>query len=259
MNEAVLTMALGSLCLAAAIVYGTTLLIENRASLQKAPKRFRLAVHRLAASGRLPRWLPAAWFVLRPEVDPVAIGRHASQIEGYDEAHAARIADICRMLSGSVGLAREVAASLLEAAHLHDAGIEDWDVALGEPGPLSELARARLAEHCARGEYLARDLCPDPMVAQWVRWHHERFDGSGYPDGLEGDEIPLPAQILGLADTFEAMTHARPYRPAMAPTEALWELQRLAGLRFSPELVEGFVRDVYPILADRRGGMALKP
>jgi HD-GYP domain-containing protein (c-di-GMP phosphodiesterase class II) len=79
-----------------------------------------------------------------------------------------------------------------------------------------------------------------------VRWHHERWDGLGYPDGLAGRQIPLPARILRLADTAEAMLQPRPYRPAFAGEEVVNEINRLAGVAFDPDLARIFVDYVLP-------------
>jgi HD-GYP domain-containing protein (c-di-GMP phosphodiesterase class II) len=248
---------LGGACLTLAAGYAGYLLWgehvpRNRRELGKRLKPLRThelgrkAWDWLVARGIIEDRPDLNWLDAPLGTDPVAIGRHASLSEGYDESHAARVADLARQIAEAIGLSREAVAALVEAGHLHDAGIEDWDVDLAAPGILPADLRARLPEHVARGERMARELCPDPHVACWVRWHHERFDGTGYPDGLVGDEIPLPAQILGLADTYEALTHRRPYRDALDPQDALAELQRLAGIHFDPELVARFVREVYP-------------
>ncbi len=248
MTAGELVSGLGGLLLLGGLGYGVYLVHGDRWLAEERLQAARLAWHRRAIRGGLPRWLPRRWVESGSEADPVAIGCHASLVEGYDEGHAARIADICRRLARAIDLSADMEASLIEAAYLHDGGIEDWDLDLLAPGPLSAIDAARLSEHCARGENLARENTIDPMVPAWVRWHHERFDGSGYPDALEAREIPLPAQILGLADTYEAMVHSRPHRPALEPRDALAELQRLAGLHFDPELVGCFVQDVYPDL-----------
>ncbi|MBM3266493.1 MAG: HD domain-containing protein [Candidatus Sericytochromatia bacterium] len=252
-----LVSVLGGLCIAGAATYAAFLLWGEYVPRNKYELTIRLQPLRRHPIGRgVWDWLvekgalldapDMEWLHTPMGTDPVAIGRHASCAEGYDEAHAARVADLARRLGGAAGLSPDVLAGLYEAGHLHDAGIEDWDVDLAFPGQLTADLRARLPEHVARGERLAREIAPDPQVACWVRWHHERYDGSGYPDGLVGDQIPLPAQILGLADTFEALTHRRPYREALDPQDALAELQRLAGIHFDPDLVHLFVRDVYP-------------
>jgi HD-GYP domain-containing protein (c-di-GMP phosphodiesterase class II) len=251
--------AAGGACLAGAAAYWAYLVWGEHLPRSRHEIAQRLApLRRLAAGRRAWDWLVGLGLLdVRPELtwlasplgtDPVAIGRHASLSEGYDEAHAARVADLSRRLGDAIGLPPEALTSLTDAGHLHDAGIEDWDIDLTIPGPLSAEHRSRLGEHVERGERLAREVALDPHVACWVRWHHERFDGSGYPDGLIADEIPLPAQILGLADTYEALTHRRPYREPLDPQDALAELQRLAGLHFDPELIALFVREVYPIV-----------
>lgn len=248
---------LGTLCITAASTYAAYLLWGEHIPRSRRELWGRLkAVRRFEAGRKAVDWLVARGIVdPQPELewldaplgtDPVAIGRHASLSEAYDEAHAARVADLARSIGEAAGLGKDVVASLYEAGHLHDAGIEDWDVDLTVPGSLPPETRARLHEHVARGEKLAREIAPDPLVSIWVRWHHERFDGSGYPDALVADEIPLPAQILGLADTFESLTHRRPYREALDPQDALAELHRMAGIHFDPELVVLFAREIYP-------------
>jgi response regulator RpfG family c-di-GMP phosphodiesterase len=91
------------------------------------------------------------------------------------------------------------------------------------------------------GERILRVAPSLAQAAELVRWSHERFDGSGYPDGLAGEEIPLAARIIGVCDAYAAMTSSRPYRPTpMSPEGALAELQRSAGTQFDPSVVEAF-------------------
>lgn len=252
-----LVSALGGLCIAGASAYAAYLLwgdwfprskreIWQRLKLVRRHELGRRALAWLESRGMLEPQPELQWLDAPLGTDPVAIGRHASLTEGYDEAHAARVADLARSLGEAAGLEEDVVASLFEAGHLHDAGIEDWDVDLTMSGPLPAEQAARLPEHVARSETLARQLSPDPLVSIWIRWHHERYDGTGYPDGLVADEIPLPAQILGLADTYEALTHRRPYREALDPQDALAELHRMAGIQFDPDLVALFAREIYP-------------
>jgi HD-GYP domain-containing protein (c-di-GMP phosphodiesterase class II) len=104
----------------------------------------------------------------------------------------------------------------------------------------------RLWEHPARGAQLALEITGNQTVSQWVRWHHERWDGLGYPDGLTGSAIPLPARILRLADSADAMLHARPYRGAMSLEDATTELNRLTAISYDPDLAKVFIHEVLP-------------
>ncbi|MBO9542678.1 HD domain-containing protein [bacterium] len=183
---------------------------------------------------------------------PAEQGAAMALVEGYDADHAARIAATARLLGEAAGLDAEALEALVEAAHLHDVGEEDFAEILSKPGPLSVEERDRLGAHPLIGEAIARTQAHQPDAAWWVRWHHERFDGTGYPDGLVGDEIPLPARILAVADAFEAITHARPYRQALDPQDALTELRNLAGLHYDPHLIALFTDKVFPALVEPR-------
>lgn len=172
-------------------------------------------------------------------------GRIADQIEGYASGHAARVAAYARMLAEAAGLSQISIDSLKEAGHLHDVGMIDWrrDLVLRQ-GPLETTERMLLSEHAARGQRMALKAGDVPWSHLWVRWHHERFDGTGYPDGLWGEDIPIEARILAIADSFDAMCHHRPYRSAMDYEEAITELQRLSGIQYDPRLVQLFAECV---------------
>ena len=120
-------------------------------------------------------------------------------------------------------------------------------------GPLSQPELFRLWEHPARGAQPALEITGNQTVSQWVRWHHERWDGLGYPDGLAGTAIPLPARILRLADSADAMLHPRPYRGALSPEETTSELNRLAAVSYDPDLARVFVNVVLPQFIDDGG------
>jgi putative nucleotidyltransferase with HDIG domain len=127
------------------------------------------------------------------------------------------------------------------AGILHDIGkIGLPDAILGKRGPLSDPERAEMRRHPEIGaEMLRSEELAD--VRAWVVAHHERTDGKGYPLGLSGEEIPLPARILAVADAYEAMTSDRPYRMAIAKQSARAELLRCAGTQFDPRVVAAFL------------------
>jgi len=114
-------------------------------------------------------------------------------------------------------------------------------VLLSHPGELRDEERAVLREHALIGERMLRSLPLLEEAAPIVRHEHERFDGTGYPDGLSGDEIPLAARILLACDAFVSMTSSRPWRPARATDAARTELRRVAGSQLDPRVVDALL------------------
>lgn len=191
----------------------------------------------------LPRRSVQQWSVL------------ADQHEGYAPGHAKRVARLAALLAEAIALPEPTRAPLELACLLHDVGEIDFEAELmARPGPLTQPELFRLWQHSARGAKLARDITNEPAVGQWVRWHHERWDGLGYPDGLAGLAIPLPARILRLADSADAMLQPRPYRPAFSGEEAIAEINRLAGIAYDPELSRVFVDYVLPRYLEEQAG-----
>jgi HD-GYP domain-containing protein (c-di-GMP phosphodiesterase class II) len=175
--------------------------------------------------------------------------------EQYAPGHARRVAALAARLADAVALPEIYRAALEQACLLHDVGEIGQDAELlGRRGLLSQDELFRLWRHSQRGAQLAREIGVDEAASQWVRWHHERWDGLGYPDGLAGKNIPLPARILRLADSAEAMLQARPYRPAFSPDQVIAEINRLAGISYDPDLARIFVDYVLPhYLAEQAG------
>lgn len=171
----------------------------------------------------------------------------ADRHEGYGPGHARRVAMLARLLAEAIALPGPLLAPLEQACLLHDVGEIDFEgFLLARPGPLGQAELFKIWQHGARGARLAREITGSDAVGQWVRWHHERWDGLGYPDGLVGTAIPLPARILRLADSAEAMLHQRPYRGALAGDDVLAEINRLSGISYDPELARVFVDYVLP-------------
>ncbi|MDB5098786.1 MAG: phosphodiesterase [Cyanobacteria bacterium RYN_339] len=179
----------------------------------------------------------------------------ADAAELYPPGHARRVADLAARLAEAIALPEALRPRLEQACLLHDLGMVDVPPALvARPGFLTQAELFQIWDHPADGAARAGEAAADPGVGQWVRWHHERWDGLGYPDGLAGSQIPLPARILRLADTAEAMLQPRPYRPGFGGDEVIAEINRLAGVAFDPELARIFVDYVLPRYLEEQAG-----
>ncbi len=153
--------------------------------------------------------------------------------------HSERVGDLACRIAAELGWSTDRRALLREAALVHDVGkIGVADAVLLKPARLDAAETAAMREHPALGAQIVADLLA-PEQVQWIRWHHERPDGAGYPDGLWAEEIPLGAAIIAMADAWDAMTVSRAYAPARVPDDALAECVRLAGSQFAPAAVEG--------------------
>lgn len=161
--------------------------------------------------------------------------------DSYTAGHSGRVAFFSEEIAGAMQLEPSACDALRDAGYLHDIGkIGVADAILKKPGRLTEDEFREMRKH---PEYSWQILQPVDLpydIKSMVRHHHERFNGSGYPDGLAGVEIPLGARILAVADAFEAMTSNRPYREAMSTEEALVELAQCVGSQFDPGVVEVF-------------------
>jgi len=186
-------------------------------------------------------------------VDPAAAGAKptveflevlAETIETKDRfmrGHARRVADHVGLLAERVGISGVELEHLRIAAFLHDLGKVGvpTDLLL-RPGALDGNERAVVEEHPAIGARLLGPLDLPAGIVAAVRHHHEWWDGTGYPDGLAGEEIPRAARVIAVADAFDAMSSDRPYRGALPRATVLGELRRYAGVQFDPELAHAF-------------------
>lgn len=156
--------------------------------------------------------------------------------------HSVRVRQFSLFLAQALDLDGADRRRLALAARLHDVGkIAVPTSILHKAGPLNDEELRYVRQHAAVGERLVAPLVNDPLILSAVRHHHERFDGTGYPDGLYGEQIPLLARILAVADSFDALTTARPYRAARPRTWALDEIRCGAGQQFDPEVVDAFL------------------
>jgi putative two-component system response regulator len=145
--------------------------------------------------------------------------------DAYTEGHCQRLASYATALGEAVGLEAWDLAALKRGGFLHDIGkIGIPDAILLKAGPLTADEYVVMKQHTVIGDHLCEGLRALRNVRPIVRHHHERLDGSGYPDGLRGDQIPLLAQIMSVADLFDAARTARPYKPARSEDYALEEL-----------------------------------
>ena len=208
-----------------------------RALLGQAPRpRPDAAV--LRADRRGPRGRGARGDPPRPGAGPV--GRRP---RGHRRDRTARRSPTWRRRSPTaVGLPEAVVMRCRLAGWLHDLGkIAIPDAILTKPGPLDEAEWAVMRTHAEIGESILRRIAGLADAAPAVRHHHERFDGSGYPDGLAGDEIPIEASIVACADTYSAITVDRVYRTARTPHEAIAELRACAGSQLDPTVVDAAI------------------
>lgn len=162
----------------------------------------------------------------------------------YTRGHSDRVAEYAVRIAVQLGFTGAILDEVRLGGTLHDIGkIGVRDAILSKPGPLSPEEFEEIRRHNLAGEEILDPLRRDhPIVLDIVRSHHEHLDGSGFPDGLEGDAIPLPARVVSVADAFDAMTMCRTYRPPRSPAEALEELDRWTGRQFDPLVVAAFRR-----------------
>jgi len=149
----------------------------------------------------------------------------ARSIEGkdpYTHGHCERLAEYSARLGGQLGLAEDQITALHRAGVVHDVGkIGVPDAILLKPGPLTPDEWTIMREHSVIGERICAPLKSFRLVLPIIRHHHEKFDGSGYPDGLRADNIPVTARVLQIVDVYDALTTIRPYKPAFSITDAL--------------------------------------
>jgi putative two-component system response regulator len=162
--------------------------------------------------------------------------------DAYLRGHSVRVSRYAVETGRLLGLDDQELEQIRIGGELHDIGkIGTREAVLQKPGTLTDDERHQISEHPILGERMLAPLAREsPAVLRIVRSHHERLDGSGFPDGLRGEDIPLEARIVAVADSFDAMTSERPYRDPRAPGEAIRELERVAGSQLDPAAVEAF-------------------
>jgi diguanylate cyclase (GGDEF)-like protein len=202
---------------------------------------------RLATGGDRPARLRAA----------ASLARAVDARDVYTGFHSQRVAQLAVRIATRLGLDREQIELTRLAASLHDLGkLALPEELLRKPGPLTDPERLVLERHPQIGHRMLDSLGVDP-VADWVLHHHERWDGAGYPDQLGGNQIPLGARIIFVADAYDAMTSDRLYRGRRSPEAALVELRACAGSQFDPTVVAALEDELAgEVVAERRVHLA---
>jgi HD-GYP domain-containing protein (c-di-GMP phosphodiesterase class II) len=169
----------------------------------------------------------------------------ADQIEHHDLEtfrHVDRVAAFAYLVGHEMGFSPSRLRDLVLAGQMHDIGkIGLPPHILTKPGKLTDQEFSQIRLHPGKGWEIVRRLNGLDAIATIIRHHHERFDGSGYPDGLAGEQIPIEARIISVVDTFDALTSERPYRREMSLVEAEAEMRRVAGSQLDPACVEMFL------------------
>ena len=155
----------------------------------------------------------------------------------YTNGHSVRVAEYACEIAEAMGYDDKMLEIIYQAGLLHDIGkIGVSDTVLRKPGELNEKEMAAIRQHPIIGHEILSSITEIPLISYGARWHHERYDGKGYPDGLKGDEIPLIPRIICVADAYDAMTSNRSYRRQLSPLEAREEILRNCGTQFDPEI-----------------------
>jgi len=161
----------------------------------------------------------------------------------YTRGHSDRVAQFALVIADSMEVSSEQRIALEMAAYLHDIGkIGIAEDILLKPGKLTDEEMAQMRHHPLIGANILRPVAFPWPIAPIVRHHHEHYDGGGYPAGLKGEEIPMLARVLTVADAFEAMIADRPYRQGRSKQDAVLELRRCSGSHFDPRVVDAFIR-----------------
>jgi putative two-component system response regulator len=177
----------------------------------------------------------------------------AESRDSHDFEHATRVGALARRIAEAMGLGSQFGGMIRETAALHDVGkIVIPDSILRKPGPLTPEEFAIMRTHTTVGAEMFGTVTHSEtiaMAATIARSHHERWDGTGYPDGLAGENIPIAARIVAVADVFDALVTNRPYRDAMTHEQAVSEIESGSGTQFDPTVVEAFHRwrEVAPV------------
>jgi putative nucleotidyltransferase with HDIG domain len=176
----------------------------------------------------------------------------------YTRGHSTRVTDLAEAVARRLGWDEQRIASLRVGGPLHDIGkLAVSDEVLRKEGRLDDHELAEIREHPKIGAKLLLRITALREAIPYVLYHHERWDGTGYPSGKAGEAIPIEARVLAIADAFDAMTSDRPYRTALSREDALAEVERCAGTQFDPEIARVFLEVFGRVEADELPAAAI--
>jgi HD-GYP domain-containing protein (c-di-GMP phosphodiesterase class II) len=163
----------------------------------------------------------------------------------YTKNHSVNVAKMAKKLAHEIGLSKELQTITYYTALIHDIGkIKVPNTILNKPGELTPEEYEIVKMHPEWGQQALSQTNNLDLIGQYIKHHHERYDGSGYPDKLKGDQIPLISRILSICDAYDAMIHERPYRKAFSHDYAVDELKKHANSQFDPQLIQPFIEKV---------------
>jgi HD-GYP domain-containing protein (c-di-GMP phosphodiesterase class II) len=171
------------------------------------------------------------------------LSRAIESRDPYTRGHSARVTALAEAVARSIGWSDAQLRALGVGGPLHDIGKLSVSAAiLRKPGPLTLEEREEIKVHPVAGARLIEPIESARCALPYVLYHHERWDGAGYPHSLAGEAIPIEARVLAVADAFDAMTSRRPYRQALRDEQALAEVDRCSGTQFDPEVARAFLQ-----------------
>ena len=157
----------------------------------------------------------------------------------YTNGHSTRVADYSQKIARRAGFSSEIQEDIYMMGLLHDVGkIGIPDAIINKPTKLTDEEYAIIKNHPLMGAEILGNISELPKLIVGARWHHERYDGKGYPDGISGEDIPVEARIIAIADSYDAMTSRRSYRDVLPQTQVRAEVEKGKGTQFDPELAD---------------------
>ncbi len=161
----------------------------------------------------------------------------------YTSGHSGRVSEISVAIAREMGMQSRAVENIRIAGLIHDIGkIGVKEAILNKPDTLTAEEFEHIKAHSTIGERILKPIVDEQEILDMVRMHHEQYDGSGYPDGLSDEQIPIAASIMSLADAYDAMTSDRPYRKSLGHSAAVSEIKKGSGTQFAPDVVEAFLR-----------------